>query len=323
MNNQSQTSILEVNRKDIIETTKENIQTVILNTINNNSVLVTSSNNIKFEHVKISNSKGKIEVNQKNANCLIIDEEFNNEMNTNISETYISSFYNEIVENVNIETLKEINDNLNNSIDSSYISNKEYAVLNINDYINIQNKSYNNIFNKIHTIISNSKITENINSCISKVQQYNYISVKDIQFGSSKYLDEQSFKDRKTKIDVLFNQENTSDMLLKCITSTEEITDILDNIIDELSKYEQTFIHRDINKKDKEYDKKNKKDKELDKKDKKIDSKTAETTNKTKIFKIVLIIVVCIIILLILVIVFILFYKHKHIKEDKFLKNKD
>lgn len=308
MNNQTQTSVLEINKKNIVEITNENIQNVVSKTINNNSVLVTSTNFIKFEHVKISNSKGKIEVNQKNANCLIIDEEFSNEMNTNISKTYTSSFYNEIVKNVNVETLKEINENLNNSLDSSYNSNKEYAVLDINDYVDIQNKSYVNIFNKIHTIISNSKVTENINSCITKVQQYNYIGVNGVEFGSSEHVNESLFNKRKTKIDVLFNQENTSDMLIKCVASTEEITDILDNVVNELSNYEPTILHQNISKKDKD----------LDKKDKKLDG---NTTNKTKIIKIVLIIIACVIVLLILIIIFILIFKHK--KENKILENKD
>ena len=126
MNNQTQTSILEINKKNIVEITNENIVNIVTNTINNNSVLVTSTNNIKFEHIKISNTKGKIEINQKNANCLMIDEEFNNEMNTNISKTYITSFYNEIVKNVKVETLEEINKNLNNYINNRY-TYKDYV----------------------------------------------------------------------------------------------------------------------------------------------------------------------------------------------------
>lgn len=301
MSNQIQTSILEINKKNIVKITNENIINIVTSTINNNSVLVTSTNYIKFEHVKISNSKGKIELNQKNANCLMIDEEFNNEMNTNISETYISSFYNEIVKNVKTDTLKEIEENLNNSLDSSYTSNKEYASLDINDYVDIQNKIYVNIFNKIHNIISNSKITENINSCITKVQQYNYIGVDDVQFGSSEHVNESIFNKRKTKINVLFNQENTSDMLIKCISSTEEITDILDDVVNELSTYEPESIHQNIGKKDKD----------LDKKDKKLDGN--KTNNKIKI---ILIVLACVIVLLILIIVFVLIFKHKD-KEDK------
>lgn len=301
MSNQIQTSILEINKKNIVKITNENIINIVTSTINNNSVLVTSTNYIKFEHVKISNSKGKIELNQKNANCLMIDEEFNNEMNTNISETYISSFYNEIVKNVKTDTLKEIEENLNNSLDSSYTSNKEYASLDINDYVDIQNKIYVNIFNKIHNIISNSKITENINSCITKVQQYNYIGVDDVQFGSSEHVNESIFNKRKTKINVLFNQENTSDMLIKCISSTEEITDILYDVVNELSTYEPESIHQNIGKKDKD----------LDKKDKKLDGN--KTNNKIKI---ILIVLACVIVLLILIIVFVLIFKHKD-KEDK------
>ena len=302
MSNQTQTSILEINKKNIVEITNENILNIVTSTINNNSVLVTSTNYIKFEHVKISNSKGKIELNQKNANCLMIDEEFNNEMNTNISETYISSFYNEIVKNVKADTLKEINENLNNSLDSSYTSNKDYVSLDINDYVDIQNKIYVNIFNKIHNVVSNSKITENINSCISKVQQYNYIGVDDVQFGSSEHVSESIFNKRKTKINVLFNQENTSDMLIKCVSSTEEITDILDNVINELSTYEPESIHQNIGKKDKD----------LDKKDKRLDGN--KTSNKIKI---ILIVLACVIVLLILIIVFVLIFKHKDNKEDK------
>lgn len=295
MSNQTQTSILEINKKNIVEITNENIINIVTSTINNNSVLVTSTNNIKFEHVKISNSKGKIELNQKNANCLMIDEEFNNEMNTNISETYISSFYNEIVKNVKADTLEEINENLKNSLDSSYTSNKEYASLNINNYTEIQNKYYVNIFNKIHNVISNSKITENINSCISKVQQYNYIGIDDVQIGSSEHVNESIFNKRKTKINVLFNQENTSDMLIKCVVSAREITDILDDVINELSDYEPAIIHQDIDKKDKRKD--------------------GNKTNNN--IKIILIVLACVIVLLILIIVFVLIFKHKNNKEDK------
>lgn len=295
MSNQTQTSILEINKKNIVEITNENIINIVTSTINNNSVLVTSTNNIKFEHVKISNSKGKIEINQKNANCLMIDEEFNNEMNTNISETYISSFYNEIVKNVKADTLEKINENLKNSLDSSYTSNKDYASLNINDYIEIQNKYYVNIFNKIHNVISNSKITENINSCISKVKQYNYIGINDVQFGSSEHINESIFNKRKTKINILFNQENTSDMLIKCVVSAGEISDILDDVINELSDYEPAIIHQDIDKKDKRKD-----------------------GNKTiNNIKIILIVLACVIVLLILIIVFVLIFKHKNNKEDK------
>lgn len=289
MSNQTQTSILEINKKNIVEITNENIINIVTSTINNNSVLVTSTNNIKFEHVKISNSKGKIELNQKNANCLMIDEEFNNEMNTNISETYISSFYNEIVKNVKADTLEEINENLKNSLDSSYTSNKDYASLNINDYTEIQNKYYVNIFNKIHNVISNSKITENINSCITKVQQYNYIGIDDVQFGSSEHVNESIFNKRKTKINVLFNQENTSDMLIKCVVSAREISDILDDVINELSDYEPAIIHQDIDKKDKRKD--------------------GNKTNNN--IKIILIVLACVIVLLILIIVFVLIFKHK------------
>ena len=225
----------------------------------------------------------------------MIDEEFNNEMNTNISETYISSFYNEIVKNVKADTLEEINENLKNSLDSSYTSNKEYASLNINNYTEIQNKYYVNIFNKIHNVISNSKITENINSCISKVQQYNYIGIDDVQIGSSEHVNESIFNKRKTKINVLFNQENTSDMLIKCVVSAREISDILDDVINELSDYEPAIIHQDIDKKDKRKD--------------------GNKTNNN--IKIILIVLACVIVLLILIIVFVLIFKHKNNKEDK------
>ena len=308
MNNQTQTSILEINKKNIVEITNENIVNIVTNTINNNSVLVTSTNNIKFEHIKISNTKGKIEINQKNANCLMIDEEFNNEMNTNISKTYITSFYNEIVKNVKVETLEEINKNLNNSLNNSYTS-KDYVSSDINDYIDIQNKLYVNVFNKIHNVISNSKITENINSCITKVKQYNYIGVKDVKFGSSEHVNESAFNKRKTKINVLFNQKNTSDMLIKCVASTEEITDILDNIVNELSTYEPDSIHQNIGKKDKDLDEKNLDEKNLDEK---LDEN--KTSNNIKI---ILIVVACVIVLIILIIVFVLIFKHKTNKEDK------
>ena len=159
----------------------------------------------------------------------------------------------------------------------------------------IQNKYYVNIFNKIHNVISNSKITENINSCISKVQQYNYIGIDDVQIGSSEHVNESIFNKRKTKINVLFNQENTSDMLIKCVVSAREITDILDDVINELSDYEPAIIHQDIDKKDKRKD--------------------GNKTNNN--IKIILIVLACVIVLLILIIVFVLIFKHKNNKEDK------
>lgn len=311
MDSHTNKSILDINIKKIAEVTTKNIQNVITNTVNSNSIIVISQNNIKFQHVKISGAKGKIEINQKNSNCLIIDEQFNNDMNTNISKTYVSSFYNEIIESVNEETLNSINEILTDFLNNSGNDTKtDNVIFDINNYINIENKLYVNIIQKIHNIISNSKLTETINSCITKVQQYNYIGVNDVEFGSSEYMNESDYKKRKTKINVLFNQENTTDMLIKCIASTEEITTNLTNVINELSNYESHEIHKDIDKKDKD----------LDNKDKILDKKI---TNKKKLNtqQIILIVIVCVIFLMIIVITIIFVIKNKKSKDTDIIDN--
>lgn len=311
MDSHTEKTILDIDIKKIADVTTKNIQNVITNTVNSNSIIVTSQNNIKFQHVKISGAKGKIEINQKNSNCLIIDEQFNNEMNTNIFKTYISSFYNEIIKSVNEETLDSINENLTDSLNNSDNDVKtDNVIFDINDYVNIENKLYVNIIQKIHNIISNSKVTENINSCISKVQQYNYIGVNNVEFGSSESMNETDYKKRKTKINVLFNQENTTDMLIKCIVSTEEITTNLSNVINELSNYESHEIHKndDI------------KDKDLDNKDKILDKKI---TNKKKLNtqQIILIVIACVIFLMIIVIIIIFVVKNKKGKDTDIINN--
>ena len=69
-------------------------------------------------------------------------------------------------------------------------------------------------------------------------QQYNYIEAKDLEFGFSSNIKEDEFENRKTNVEIMFDQSNTSEILVKCIANTEEINNVLTKVINKLSDYE-------------------------------------------------------------------------------------
>lgn len=210
--------------KKTIDITQKNITNIVNRVSNKFSVIVESNNFIVFKNVKFINSSGTIEINQKNANVLMIDEEFKQNLTENIYIETETNFYNCIIENLSSEELQEINKNL-----SSETSN-----IDIKDYTQIENKDYSNILNEIHNTIENYGYNSIINKCITNVEQYNYIDIDTVQFGGSSYLTKAEYETKKTKIDFLFNQENTIDLMVKCIADSQTLTDIFNSVLSDL-----------------------------------------------------------------------------------------
>ena len=119
MEDQEIHSITEIEKKEIVNVTVENIRETIREVVNKNSVIVTSSNNINFENITLKNVSATINLDMKNASCLIIDEKFTSDMNLNIKDTYVSTFYNEIVEIMGEEYLTALENNLQDAINIS------------------------------------------------------------------------------------------------------------------------------------------------------------------------------------------------------------
>lgn len=238
MEDQEIHSITEIEKKEIVNITVENIQETIREVVNKNSVIVTSLNNINFENLTLKNVSATINLDMKNASCLIIDEKFTSDMNLNIKDTYVSTFYNEIVEIMGEEYLTALENNLQDAINISSDSSV-FSGFNINSYTEIKNTQYINILKEIHNVVSTSNITSVINSCITNVQQYNYIEAKDLEFGFSSNIKEEEFENRKTNVEIMFDQSNTSEILVKCIANTEEINNVLTKVINKLSEYEE------------------------------------------------------------------------------------
>lgn len=237
MEDQEIHSITEIEKKEIVNVTVENIRETIREVVNKNSVIVTSSNNINFENITLKNVSATINLDMKNASCLIIDEKFTSDMNLNIKDTYVSTFYNEIVEIMGEEYLTALENNLQDAINISSDSSV-FSGFDINSYTEIKNTQYINILKEIHSVVSSSNITSVINSCITNVQQYNYIEAKDLEFGFSSDIEEEEFENRKTNVEIFFDQTNTSEILVKCIANTEEINNVLTKVINKLSDYE-------------------------------------------------------------------------------------
>lgn len=237
MEDQEIHSISEIEKKKIVNITVENIQETIREVVNKNSVIVTSLNNINFENLTLKNVSATINLDMKNASCLIIDEKFTSDMNLNIKDTYVSTFYNEIVEIMGEEYLTALENNLQDAINISSDSDV-FSGFDINSYTEIKNTQYINILKEIHSVVTTSNITSVINSCITNVQQYNYIEAKDLEFGFSSNIKEDEFENRKTNVEIMFDQSNTSEILVKCIANTEEINNVLTKVINKLSDYE-------------------------------------------------------------------------------------
>ena len=238
MEDQEIHSITEIEKKEIVNITVENIRETIREVVNKNSVIVTSSNNINFENITLKNVSATINLDMKNASCLIIDEKFTSDMNLNIKDTYVSTFYYEIVEIMGEEYLTALENNLQDAINISSDSSV-FSGFDINSYTEIKNTQYINILKEIHSVVSSSNITSVINSCITNVQQYNYIEAKDLEFGFSSDIEEEEFENRKTNVEIMFDQSNTSEILVKCIANTEEINNVLTKVINKLSDYEE------------------------------------------------------------------------------------
>ena len=221
--------------KKTVDITQKNITNIINRVSNKFSVIVESKNYIVFKNVKFVNSTGTIEINQKNASVLMIDDEFKQDISENIYIETETNFYNCIIENLSSEELKEINKNL-----SSGTSN-----IDIEDYAQIENKEYSNILNEIHNTIENYGYNSIINKCIASVEQYNYIDIDTVQFGGSSYLTKTEYETKKSKIDFLFNQENTIDLMVKCIADSQTLTDIFNSVLSDLDINKEITIDID------------------------------------------------------------------------------
>lgn len=238
MEHQEIKSITKINKKDIVNVTIENIQKTVRETINKNSVIVTSSNTIEFKNLTLKNVSATINLDMKNATCLIIDENFKSEINLNIEDTYITTFYNEIVENFDEKYLNVLNDKLYEALNISSKSST-FSYFDINSYTEITNKQYENILREIHNVVSTSNLSTFINTCLTNVQQYNYIGAEDLEFGYSSDMDKEEYEKRKTNVKLLFDQANTSEILVKCIANTTQIDNVLSKVINKLSEYEE------------------------------------------------------------------------------------
>ena len=238
MEDQEIHSVTEIEKKEIVNITVKNIQETIRKVVNINSVIVTSLNNINFENLTLKNVSATINLDMKNASCLIIDEKFTSDMNLNIKDTYVSTFYNEIVDKMGEEYLTALENNLQDAVNISSDSDV-FSGFDIKSYTEIKNTQYINILKEIHNVVSISNITSVINSCITNVQQYNYIEAKDLEFGFSSNIKEDEFENRKTNVEIMFDQSNTSEILVKCIANTEEINNVLTKVINKLSDYEE------------------------------------------------------------------------------------
>ena len=168
MEDQEIHSVTEIEKKEIVNITVENIQETIRKVVNINSVIVTSLNNINFENLTLKNVSATINLDMKNASCLIIDEKFTSDMNLNIKDTYVSTFYNEIVDKMGEEYLTALENNLQDAVNISSDSDV-FSGFDIKSYTEIKNTQYINILKEIHNVVSTSNITSVINSCISTV----------------------------------------------------------------------------------------------------------------------------------------------------------
>lgn len=237
----------EINKT--VEETQKNIIKVINKISNIHSVIVESNNIIVFKKVKFINTSGTIEINQKNAVVLLIDTDFNDEMTDNINIETETTFYNNIVESLHTEDLEAINKELENKIKGD----KSSSIINdINKYTEIKNKNYINILNEIHNTIKSFGFNEIINKCIANAEQYNYINIDDVQFGGSSYLTKEEYENKKSKIDLLFNQENTTDLIIKCIADNKIILDMFNNVLSNLEINKDSDVHIDVDPEDPE-----------------------------------------------------------------------
>lgn len=237
----------EINKT--VEETQKNIIKVINKISNIHSVIVESNNVIIFKKVKFVNTSGTIEINQKNAVVLLIDTDFNDEMTDNINIETETTFYNNIIESLHTEDLEAINKELESKIKDD----KSTSIINdIKNYTEIKNKDYINILNEIHNTIESYGFNEIINKCIASAEQYNYINIDDVQFGGSSYLTKEDYENKKSKVDLLFNQENTTELIIKCITDNKIIFDMFNNVLSNLEINKDSDVHIDIDPKDPE-----------------------------------------------------------------------
>lgn len=302
--------LMEIKETEITDITTTNIEKIIINTVNQSSFIVSASNNISYDNVKFVNVKGTIEITQNNNACVIMDQQFNDDLTQNITTTTVSNFYNEIINNLTDESLEYIELNIKNNYPNVYV--------NFEDYVEIENKTYTNILNRIKTVLENSNIAEIINKQVVDSQQFNILNIEDSQFGfeSSETMTEEEYNERKIGLKVVNKQTNTTKLLIKNIVKNLQVSSLLNNVVEDLQNYEDVNITEETEETEKPEEKQQEQQSEGQKQqedqkdnDKQKDNNKQEKQSKTK--KIIFYSLLSFIILIILIFIILLIKKLK------------
>lgn len=275
---------------EIIEETETNIKKIIINIVNQNSFIVSAINKIIYENVKIVNVKGSFEITQNNNACVIMDEQFNNELSGNINNTIVEDFYNNIINNLSVRSLEDIE---NNAIFGDVKINTSFE-----NYDNIINDSYLYIFNIIKNRIDKKDITNIINKQCTNAEQFNILNIHDSSFGfeSSQAMTKEEYEKRTLNLTVVNKQSNTTRLLISYILKDLQISDVFDDVINDLQQYET------VKEKPKEEEKKEEKKKEDEEKKEKDEGD--EEGNKNKVFKYIISVLIIVLIFLLFLLLF-------------------
>lgn len=285
----------KVKGSEIIEETETNIKKTILNIINQNSFIVSAINKITYENVKIVNVKGSFEITQNNNACVIMDEQFNNELTDNINNTIVEDFYNNIIDNLDIRSLEDIENNA--------IKGNVELITSFGNYENITNDSYLYIFNIIKNRIDKEDITDIINKQCTNAEQFNILNIHDSSFGfeSSQTMTKEEYEKRTLNLSVVNKQSNTTRLLISYILKNLQISDIFDDVINDLQNYETLKEKQKEDEKKEEKKKKKEERKEDEEKKEKEDGeekKIMEKENKNKKFKYIITVLFIVLILI-------------------------
>lgn len=306
--------LVEVKETEITDITTTNIEKVIINTVNKNSFIVSSVNEITYENVKFVGVKGTVEITQNNNACVVMDQQFSDELTQNITITTVTSFYDEIVNNLNEESLQYIESSIKEQYPDSNFG--------VKDFEEVEDKTYINILNRINNVIENSSIANIINEQIANSQQFNILNVKDAQFGSANdgSLTEEEYNERKANLKVVNKQTNTTNLLMKNIVKNLGVTNLLNNVVTDLQNFEDSSITYETKEEETEKtgDEQDQQDqKEQEEEQKKQDDQQnnkqndEQQKNNTKTKKIIFYSVLGLVILIILIILILLIKKLK------------
>ena len=228
---------------NICKSTNESISKAVNSACNQAVVSTKQINKVKIQNIKCcvdvksgENCECKLKIDQSNNSFINMDADFKNNLMTKLSTDIKNNIRDEITRNIREEVLTNLTSDLSYERNSDIFdkilgfahNSSDTTVQNkIKNMFKNENNNITNLNNLISVVVENSSLNDIINNVVSSASQYNYIDVSDSEFGGK-------------GIDFLFSQDNTTNIISQAIIENNITGEIMNNIIGDLSSYEES-----------------------------------------------------------------------------------